>query len=110
MYDEASDHPHVLDNVKQLGFYTDCLGKGHWSKPDEVIEEKLARSLVAVAKLQAGNSVHTEREVQLWVEHIGPVWKQDMTWMKQAVVNWYAAMQAEKLLPAGPNAMEQFVR
>jgi hypothetical protein len=30
--------------------------------------------------------------------------------MKQALVDWYAAMQAEGLKDAGPNKMEQFAR
>jgi AbiV family abortive infection protein len=29
LFDEASDHPFMLDQIKQLGFYTDCLGKAH---------------------------------------------------------------------------------
>ncbi|PNV28115.1 hypothetical protein xavtCFBP7764_12370, partial [Xanthomonas citri] len=27
MFGEGSDHPALLDNLKKLGFYTDCLGK-----------------------------------------------------------------------------------
>ena len=110
LYDEMSDHPHLLDQLKQLGFYTDCLGKAHWSKPAEVIDEKLARMLVETARILALGSKHSEKEIQLWIEHVGPVWKKDMAWMKQAVVNWYAAMQAEGLAKEGPNTMEQFVR
>jgi AbiV family abortive infection protein len=108
--DEKSDHPQVLDQIKQLGFYTDCLGKAHWSKPVEVVDEKLARALVAVCRIKAKESRHSEKEVELWIKHVGPVWKKDMAWMKQALVNWYAAMQAEGLAAAGPNVMEEFVR
>jgi hypothetical protein len=45
--------------------------------------------LVQIAKTLAGKDQHTEREIALWVEHIGPVWKKDPAWMKQALVNWY---------------------
>jgi hypothetical protein len=31
-------------------------------------------------------------------------------WMKQALVNWYAAMQKAGLLAEGDNDMEQFAR
>lgn len=110
IYDDVSDHPYVLDQLKQLGLYTDCLGKAHWSKPTEVIDEKLARMLVDIARIFAQHSKHSEKEVELWIEHVGPVWKKDMAWMKQAVVNWYAAMQAAGLAKEGPNVMEQFVR
>ncbi|WP_202882255.1 AbiV family abortive infection protein [Candidatus Manganitrophus noduliformans] len=110
LFDETSDHPFVLDNLKQLGFYTDCLGNAHWALPWEVIDEGLARMLVQIAKALAGKDQHTAREIALWMEHIGPVWKKDPAWMKQALVNWYGAMQAEGLATDGPNAMEQFIR
>lgn len=108
--DEVSDHPYVLDQLKQLGFYTDCLGKAHWSKPANVIDEKLARMLVTIAQIFAKGAKHSEKEIELWIEHVGPVWKKDMTWMKQGVVKWYAAMQLAGLAKDGPNVMEQFVR
>jgi hypothetical protein len=53
---------------------------------------------------------YTEREVELWIEHLTPVWKRDLELMEKALVCWYAAMQAEGLAPAdGPNEMEEFV-
>ena len=110
LFDETSDHPFVLDNLKQLGFYTDCLGKGHWALPWEVIDEGLARMLVQIAKALSGKDQHTEREIALWMDHIGPVWKKDVALMKQALVNWYSAMQTEGLAAEGANAMEQFIR
>lgn len=110
LYDKASDHPFILDQLKQLGFYTDCIGESRWSIPGEVIEEPLARSLVATAKLKTNDKDVTCREIELWVEHVGPVWKKEYSWMKQALVNWYAAMQAEGLAPAGTNEMAEFVR
>ena len=110
LFDETSDHPFLLDHLKQLGFYTDCLGNAHWALPWEVIDESLARMLVQIAKALAGKDQHTEQEIALWVEHIGPVWKKDPAWMKQALVNWYSAMQAAGLAAEGANAMEQFIR
>ena len=110
IFDDVSDHPYVLDQLKQLGFYTDCLGKSHWSKPADVLDEKLARMLVEIARIFAQGSKHSKMEIELWIEHVGPVWKKDMAWMKQGVVNWYTAMQAAGLAKDGPNVMEQFVR
>lgn len=110
LFDKTSDHPFVLDQLKQLGFYTDCLGKGHWAIPEEVVDEKLARMLVSIARIFAANRMHSVREVELWIEHIGPVWKRDAAWMKQALINWHAAMQRAGLAPEGPNEMEQFIR
>ena len=110
LFDETSDHPLVLDQLKQLGFYTDCLGNAHWTMPPDIIDEPLARMLVRTAQLFARNREYTEREIQLWAEHVGPVWKKDPAWMKQAVINWYAAMQEAGLAPQGANEMEQFIR
>ncbi len=110
IFDESSEHPYLLDQLKQLGFYTDCLGAGHWASPSESIDETLSRMLVGVAKLLVKDSTHTAKEIELWIEHVGPVWKKDMAWMKQGVINWYAAMQEAGLAKEGPNEMERFMR
>lgn len=110
LFDEMSDHPFVLDQIKQLGFYTDCLGNTNWSTPADVVDEQLARRLVKISQLMAGHSNHTEREIELWIEHIGPVWKKDMSWMKRGLINWYSAMQAEGLALEGHNRMATFVQ
>lgn len=104
-----SEHPYILDQLKQLGFYTDCLGKAHWSRPGEVIDESLAKMLVQTAQILAKGSRVTEREIELWIKHVGPVWKKDPAWMKQALVNWYADMQQHGLAADGNNKMEQFI-
>ncbi|RMP45673.1 hypothetical protein ALO95_200213 [Pseudomonas syringae pv. antirrhini] len=110
IYDDASDHPHILDQVKQLGFYTDCLGaQSHWSLPADVIGVELATALVRSAKLFSNRSPVTEREMQLWVKHMRPVWKRDVQGMKQALVDFYAAMQLEGFLEEGHNRMTDFV-
>lgn len=110
LFDKDAEHPFMLDQIKQLGFYTDCLGnKGHWSIPDEVIDGELAGQLVSTAELLSSVSPTSEREIELWVEHVGPVWKKDMNWMKRAVANWYEAMQREGLQPDGENGMEKFL-
>src|SRR6266852_823600 len=110
LFDKDSDHPYVLDQIKQLGLYTDCLGQAHWSTPDATIDKDLAEMLVKAATLLASKREYTKTEVDLWVEHIGPVWKKEDALMKQALVNWYAAMQKSGLEPAGANEMEQLVR
>jgi AbiV family abortive infection protein len=111
LFSGDSDHPYVLDQLKQIAFYTDCLGDVHWSIPDEVVDESLARMLVDTAKVFARGQECTEQEVILWIEHLGPVFKQkDLDFMKQALASWYAAMQASGLKPDGPNEMEQFIQ
>lgn len=109
LFDEASDHPYVLDQVKQLGFYSDCLGNRNWADPAYVIDEATSRTLVNTAKLLAGKSEVTCREIELWIEHIGGASLDDFEAGKKALVAWYAAMQAEGLKEEGMNMMEQFV-
>lgn len=106
----TSDHPDILDATKQLGFYTDCLGTARWSLPDEVVDEALAKSLVTAAEVLSPERTVTVRELELWIEHLGPVWNKNPEWMKQALVNWYGAMQAEGLAPTGLNKMQAFVK
>ena len=110
IFSKDSEHPYLLDQVKQLGFYTDCLGKAHWTLPNEVIDEKLARTLVQTAKLLAKGKQISKKEIELWMKHIGPVWKKDPAWMKQALINWYAEMQQQGLATEGNNKMQQFIR
>jgi AbiV family abortive infection protein len=110
LFEESSDHPYVLDLLKQIAFYTDCLGRAHWSMPQEVIDESLAKMLIQVAKMFARDKHVSKTEIKLWIKHIGPVWKRDPSWMKQALCNWYREMQDAGLAPAGENEMEKFIK
>jgi len=110
LFDPDSDHPFILDQLKQLGFYTGCLGAAHWSIPSEVMNESLARMLVRTAQLLAKDRSYTQKEMELWIEHVGPVWKQDLKWMKQALVNWGYAMHEAGLSETGGEEMAAFVR
>ena len=110
MFDELADHPLVLDHIKQIAFYTDCLGNANWSIPSKIIDRELASSLVKIAWVLAHDKRVTPREIELWVEHIGPVWKRDMKWMKSALANWYQAMKQEKLIDEVPNDLENFLK
>lgn len=110
LFDRNSDHPLVLDTVKQLGFYSDCLGDGHWSLPLDVVEEALAANIVATAELLASKRLVSVRELELWKMHMAPAYGTTPEAMKNALVQWYAQMQSEGLAPSGENQMETFVR
>lgn len=109
LFSEEADHPFILDQVKQIGFYTDCLGQAHWSIPDDVIDESLATMLVRIAEGFSEGSATTPKEIELWIKHIEPVWKVDSNSMKQAIVDWYTEMQQYGLAPEGDNKMEEFI-
>lgn len=110
IFDAGSDHPFILDQVKQISLYTDCLGKAHWSDPEEVIDKDLAKTLLAIASVHSKHSEVQVHELELWVKHMGPVWKTTDSTMKSALIQWYADMQRDGLTPQGKNEMEHFIR
>ncbi len=110
LFDESCEHPYLLEQIKQVGFYTDCLGQAHWSKPTHIIEEDLAKTIVQVAEIMAKDREITTLEIELWIKHIKPVWKKNLSWMKQALVNWHNEMKEKGLVKEDDNDMERFVR
>jgi AbiV family abortive infection protein len=109
IFNPQGDHPEILDNVKQIGFYTDCLGKAHWSVPVEVIDERAAKSILSVAQILSKKRVHTEREIELWVAHFGPVKEGALELQKEAVHGWFKAMEAEGLIEEGEIPFAEFL-
>lgn len=106
--DSNAEHAAVLDALKQVSFYTDCLGKRHWSVPAEVIDEDLARSMIASAEMMWGGQSITVREVELWTQIVGPQYNQ--SGMAAAVVQWQHAMLEEGLSETEPEKLAAFIR
>jgi len=51
LFHEQTDHTLLLDQLKQLALYTDCLGDCHWSEPDQVIGKNIATVIVRTSEL-----------------------------------------------------------
>lgn len=102
-------HPLLLDQLKQLGVYTDCLGEAHWSIPANVIDRALAESLVSAAEAISPEREISALELDLWAKHMRPVWGKSDEWISVALGNWYADMQSHGLAPQGENKMAQFI-
>ena len=109
LFEKGAEHTHLLDQLKQIGFYTDCLGDAHWSLPSDVVDKALSGQLVRTAEILAKSTEVTPKEIELWVQHLGPVWNQDPGWMRKALENWYEDMQTHGLAPEGQNEMRQFI-
>lgn len=109
LFSEDAEHPALLDSLKQISFYTDCLGKAHWSRPSEVIERDTARSIIGVSKLMLSNKHYTEREIELWIKHMKPVWKGPMELMKKALNEWFMSMAEEGLFVEGELTVSDFI-
>lgn len=66
------EHTAILDLLKQVGFYTDFVGKRNWIKPDEVIEKDITESILQVAKTLSKDREITTEEMRLWLKNVGP--------------------------------------
>ena len=108
--DASAAHRALLDQVKQIGLYTDCLGDAHWSEPEKIVDENTSRSLVGIADLLAKSKVVTVKEIELWVEHIRPTYGAPLGCAKTALLDWYAAMRENNLGVDGDIPVEAFVR
>ena len=108
--DSSAPHTALLDQVKQIGLYTDCSGDAHWSEPEKVIDENTSRLLVGIADLLAKSKVVTVKEIELWVEHMRPVYGAPLEWMKTALLDWCAAMRENNLWDHDDIPVEAFVR
>ena len=106
----SSEHTAVLNQVKQISFYTDCWGAAHWSDPEKVIDENASRLLVGIAELLANGKVVTVKEVELWIKHIRPVYGAPLEEMKTALLDWYSEMCENNLWEDGDIPVEAFVR
>jgi AbiV family abortive infection protein len=109
LFHDDAEPPVLLDQVKQLSFYTDCLGKAHWSSPENVIDKALASMLVVTSELLGKGDDVSERKIELWIEHLSPVWRHTNEAMEKGLADWYSAMQAEGLKPPGDNSMRKFI-
>ena len=109
LVDPESSHPTVLDQIKQAGFYTDLLTGNVWSYPSQAVTEELARSLVDRAASLLSTRSHTAREVELWVQHVGPTWRGSMDDMKTSVESWHLAMVREGLATEAAPTMRDFL-
>ena len=108
IFDPDSDHPAVLDALKQIAFYTDCYGNGHWSQPDAVIDQGLTETLVRTAEaICSSGTTTTAREIELWIQHVGRVWGTPQ--MRAGLLAFYSAMEIEGLTKHARERLEEFL-
>ena len=87
-----AEYRYILDMVKQKSFYSDCLGQAQWSEPYNVIDKDVAVMLVETAKLYRKDGDMEEKEIELWVKHMGKVKGSNLRNQKVALLNWFAEM------------------
>jgi AbiV family abortive infection protein len=110
MFDQDSEHPYLLDQLKQLCFYTDCLASAHWSEPQQVASRELAETLIHVATgLSSGREVTLE-EIELWIQHLQPAWQTSNSAMEKALFEWDQDMRKRSLVSNSSPTMEGFFK
>lgn len=113
LFSKDADHPFLLDKVKQISLYTDCLGDANWSEPLEVVDEDLARMLVQIARVLSRYPGTTAKEIDLWIKHmrpyIGPGAAVDFGGIKQAILAWHTDMKEHGLSTHSDELMEAFI-
>lgn len=109
LFDPESDHPDILDQVKQLCTYTDCFTKAKWSSPEDVQVEKLAPYLVEMAKVLGRPKAIAAEEIELWRKHLLPVKAAPMAAKKQAVSAWFQEVKVHGLSDASPEEIAWFL-
>ena len=103
----SAAHTALLDQLKQISLYVDCLGNANWSEPEGVIDESLSRSIVSTADMLAKGGTITELEIQLWIEHMSPTYDQSLERQKISLQSWYGAMKENGLWDEQRDASHQ---
>jgi AbiV family abortive infection protein len=112
IFDNTTDNPQTLDNLKQLSFYTDAFANCKWTHPKGVIDEKLTKSILNVAKIlvEKPTSMTTEKELEIWVKHMKPAKNKDINIMKESLINCYKEAESLGLVEFGlSESMRKFV-
>jgi len=109
MFDSSSDHPMLLDELKQLCFYSDYLSNGCWSDPADSTDESIACRLIETARIFSESDPITVEEMELWVELVGPVWKTSFALMAEAVSKWHRLLVERGLADGPDDRMEAFI-
>ena len=86
LFDPNTEHPQLLDQLKQISLYTDCLNNGHWSVPDEVVDMSLSKMLVEVAEVLCQSYEVTAEEIELWTLHLQLVYHTTAEAMERALM------------------------
>ena len=109
MFDSTAEHPFQVEALKQMATYSNCIDDSVWAVPEDVIDEEVAKKYVMTADILLPKGRISRREIELWIQHVGPVWRLDLDSMKAAVVDWHEAMQAEGLVDRNRSEMGRFI-
>ncbi|WP_296822007.1 AbiV family abortive infection protein [Thiobacillus sp.] len=105
-FDPTSDHPDMLENLKQLCLYTDHYTTGRWSDPAEVDLDFISEYLLKMASVLSNGPTTTEIEIELWIKHMLPVKHEPPDVSKNALKAWYDDMRKLGLTNMSPEYID----
>jgi AbiV family abortive infection protein len=110
LFDSNAEHAQILEELKQISFYTDCYRQKHWSVPEEVVSRDLAEGLLQIASNLVPPEARriTAEEMELWIQFMQPVWKTTDELMEKALFDWDGEMRRRGLIPETMTSMKAF--
>lgn len=100
----------IVDNIKQLSFYSGCYFNKQWASPVGAVEELVATVAVAMAEILTDNrTAPCVEEIEIWIKHIKPVRTADIDTQLRALESWYQEMKEIGLSNIGDNIMKLYV-
>lgn len=99
--DPKSDHPQILDDLKQLCFYSDVFTNGKLSLPVNVANKKVAKDIIAIAESSIKETFNSKDALEIWIKYLKPVWKKEMDSMKEALLSCYIELEEKNLIEKG---------
>lgn len=113
--DADADHGEVLDQLKQLATYVDCLSGSWWTRPELAARPEVATFLVHTASILSVKKEVSEPEMSLWMEYMGSSGSSDAE-MRASLLRWEqecerlglrdAARQMHEFLYPGPQPIK----
>lgn len=107
LFDKDSDHPQLLDQLKQLSFYADCMNNCQWTVPENVIDRDLALQILQTAEVLAARDETKAEEIELWVQYMGGGRIRSGQAGQSALVEWDKEVRRRGLV-RGKTTMEDF--
>jgi hypothetical protein len=106
LFDPVSKHTQRLDELKQAGFYTDCIEADRWSLPEEFVDELIAQFVLKTARSLTKDHEVTEWEIELWIKHVG----RDLGQARpESLKEFWTAMRGERLATADVDDIDIFL-
>lgn len=94
----STEHGEDLEFLKQHSLYSDILQNRKWLKPNTIITEGLAKTLLTTASfIVNGNdySLNIKQELEIWVKYMKPAWDKGYELMADELLKCY--IECEKL-------------